>query len=233
MYDNDDLFADRVAAPLRAPESADPTFTARVMAVVQAEAAARPVTSAMNPMDATRRTPGAIHAVATETRSARTRHWWQRSVTVRLTPAGALALAAGIAMVVVLGDRTLRRALPQHPVVAASRTVASAAPAPRTVVQHDTTYIVRFMLMAPSASSVALVGDFNNWNRGATRLVPTGQRGVWTVSLPLPAGKHEYAFIVDSTRWTADPHATLTVADDFGTESSIITVGTRAPSPTT
>ena len=28
--------------------------------------------------------------------------------------------------------------------------------------------------------------------------------GVWAVSVALPAGRHEYAFIVDRTRWIAD-----------------------------
>jgi len=37
----------------------------------------------------------------------------------------------------------------------------------------------------------------------------------------------EYAFIVDGTRWIADPLATKS-SDDFDTESSVIQVGTAA-----
>jgi 1,4-alpha-glucan branching enzyme len=73
---------------------------------------------------------------------------------------------------------------------------------------------------------VSLVGDFNSWDKQATPLSSTGVAGVWSVSLPLPAGRHEYAFIItgaDSERWAPDP-ATLPVRDELGTETSVITL---------
>jgi 1,4-alpha-glucan branching enzyme len=98
----------------------------------------------------------------------------------------------------------------------------------RAGVPHDTVHVVRFILVAPSAASVALVGDFNNWDRTATRLTPAGTGGLWTASVALPPGRHEYAFIVNGSQWMADPAAATTVEDDFGTTSSIITIGERA-----
>jgi hypothetical protein len=41
----------------------------------------------------------------------------------------------------------------------------------------------------------------------------------------LTPGRHEYAFIVNGSRWVADPLAVKS-SDDFGTESSVIRVGT-------
>jgi hypothetical protein len=229
MYDDDELFANRIAAPLRAPESVDLTFKARAMAAVHAEGAMPSVVG-----DARLSATLPPHSAERCTPAAQPQRWWQRSITVHLTPIGALALAAGVAGMAVLGDLALRRSfLPQHLAAPGGSHMIAAAPTlSRPVVQHDTAHVVRFMLVAPSASSVALVGDFNNWSRNATHLVPTGRRGVWTVSVPFSPGRYEYAFIVDGIRWTADPHAALNVVDDFGTESSIVTVGTRVISPT-
>lgn len=98
------------------------------------------------------------------------------------------------------------------------------APAAAVVARPDTVYVVKFVIAAPTAGKVALVGDFNAWDKQATPLRPTGQPGVWSVSLPLAPGRHEYAFIMDGGEWRADPAATR-VMDDFGTESSIVTVG--------
>jgi 1,4-alpha-glucan branching enzyme len=59
-----------------------------------------------------------------------------------------------------------------------------------------------------------------------------GVPGVWSVELPLRQGRHEYAFVVlDTTgeRWVADPLAPR-VRDEFGTESSVVTVKPRPAS---
>ncbi|HEX5830587.1 MAG TPA: isoamylase early set domain-containing protein [Gemmatimonadaceae bacterium] len=98
------------------------------------------------------------------------------------------------------------------------------APTAASVARPDTVYVVKFVIAAPAAGTVALVGDFNAWDKQATPLRPTSQPGIWSVSLPLAPGRHEYAFIVDGGEWRADPAATR-VLDDFGTESSIVTVG--------
>ena len=84
---------------------------------------------------------------------------------------------------------------------------------------------VQFVLFAPSASTVALVGDFNDWDPSATPLEPSAERsGTWQVALPLAAGRHEYAFVVDGTEWRADPLAPQGSGDEFGTPNSVLTV---------
>jgi len=91
--------------------------------------------------------------------------------------------------------------------------------------------VVRFVFVDPRATSVELVGDFNEWSRGKTELGRSGAPGVWAVSVPLSPGRHEYAFIINGSRWVADPLAVKS-SDDFGTESSVIRVGTPANSAT-
>lgn len=103
-------------------------------------------------------------------------------------------------------------------------------PAPEVVAPSaaTTTRVIEFVLVAPHASSVALVGDFNDWDAQAApmRRAPDGES--WTVSVPVPEGLHAYAFVVDGTRWMADPVAPLAPGDGFGVRNSVVVVGVRS-----
>jgi hypothetical protein len=79
---------------------------------------------------------------------------------------------------------------------------------------------VRFMLVAPEAKNVSIAGTFNGWDTQATPLVRTGS-GVWAATLSLPAGQHQYAFVVDGARWVPDPAAPA-VDDGFGRRNSVL-----------
>ena len=85
------------------------------------------------------------------------------------------------------------------------------------------TVTVRFVLFAPDAQQVALAGTFNQWDQAATPLVRSGTPGVWTATLTLPAGQHQYAFVVDGARWVADPAAPA-VDDGFGRRNSVLSL---------
>jgi hypothetical protein len=82
---------------------------------------------------------------------------------------------------------------------------------------------VRFMLVAPDAREVSLAGTFNQWDAHATPLIRSGPTGVWTATLTLQAGQHQYAFVVDGVRWVADPGAPA-VNDGFGRRNSVLTL---------
>ncbi|MGH7530846.1 MAG: isoamylase early set domain-containing protein [Gemmatimonadales bacterium] len=135
-------------------------------------------------------------------RAARPRPtWWRRLttprvITLRLRPVTlASAFAAAAALVVFLGR-------------SAGQPASPAAAAPVTVA-------VRFVLVAPEARQVTVAGTFNQWDPQAAPLVRTGPAGTWTATLRLPAGEHEYAFVVDGVRWVPDPAAPA-VDDGFG-----------------
>ena len=91
-------------------------------------------------------------------------------------------------------------------------------------VDSDVTEI-QFVFVDPDASSVTLVGDFNDWDPRANALVRAPAGGLWTVTVPLAPGRHRYAFVVDGRRWSPDPAAPRAVGDDFDTPSSVVTVG--------
>jgi hypothetical protein len=88
--------------------------------------------------------------------------------------------------------------------------------------------IVQFGFVAPHASSVALVGDFNNWDPKATPLRAASTGGVWSVEVPIQPGRHLYAFVVDGTAWRPDPAAPQATGEDFGEPNSALTVADPA-----
>lgn len=139
--------------------------------------------------------------------------WWS-APSLRFSPLAGLALAASLIAVAGVGTLALARRRVIEPPV---------APALASAPVHDTVTYVRFVFVG-RAKSVALVGDFNAWGATPTLLAPTGPRGAWTASVPLPNGRHEYAFIVDGKRWTPDPYAP-TSSDEFDANSSVITIG--------
>ncbi len=178
---------ERIAAPLREPVMFGDEFTARVMQSVRESRAA----------------------------AAAPQPWWRRRYTLHVTPLAGLALAAGLALVAVLGRASAAR----QKTDAQSVSSASANAAAR-----DTVYLVRFALVNPDAHKVSLVGDFNGWAPDVTTLVGEGVTGVWTASVSMAPGRHEYAFIVDGQRWVSDPFAAV-VNDEFGASSSVLRVG--------
>jgi hypothetical protein len=219
-----------LVAALRAPADLGPGVDAAVMAAVRLAPplAVVPGGAATVPTVRTVAVRGAPAAGRRSNAFVRGARWLARPRPVRVSPLGALA-AAGIALAAVLG---LRRDAPRRGDVGATGEFPIAAtgeyPVPAAAARtRDTVFVTRFVLVAPGAKQVALVGDFNDWDRGATPLVQVaqgGQGGVWTVELPLQAGRYAYAFLVDGNRWTADPSAPPAVGDDFGRPSSVVTV---------
>ena len=112
-------------------------------------------------------------------------------------------------------DRPAERVAIAEPTLA--RTVES--------VSENATVRVQFVLVAPKAKSVAVVGDFNDWNPSATPLASAS--GMWSSEVVVPAGRHDYAFVVDGARWIADPSAPRAPADELGGGYSVLVAGAR------
>ncbi|MCZ6916987.1 MAG: isoamylase early set domain-containing protein [Gemmatimonadetes bacterium] len=87
--------------------------------------------------------------------------------------------------------------------------------------------LVRFELAAPRAQTVSLAGSFNDWSAGEEDMVKSSATGLWTITLPLPSGEHQYMFVVDGEQWVPDPNAHAQVDDGFGQSNSVIVVGPR------
>ena len=73
----------------------------------------------------------------------------------------------------------------------------------------------------PDAKSVYLVGDFNEWDPKARRMVKA-RNGTFRAKMKLPPGDHSYKFVVDGI-WLADPSCEQ-YPNAFGTTNSIARV---------
>ena len=84
---------------------------------------------------------------------------------------------------------------------------------------------IQFVLVAPDAKKVAVVGDFNGWDAAhASYQAQHRGGGVWSVTAPVPVGHHRYSFVVDDSLWVADPMAPRVVDNDYGVANSAIVV---------
>ena len=82
---------------------------------------------------------------------------------------------------------------------------------------------VKFSFVAPSAKEVFLVGDFNDWDVSQTPMARSGN--IWTVVVPMTAGRHQYSYVVDGKSWSSDPNAPSAPDDGFGHVNSVKIVG--------
>jgi 1,4-alpha-glucan branching enzyme len=129
--------------------------------------------------------------------------WLTRPASVRLSP-----LASGLA------TAALVLAIVWAP------TGQEAADVP----EADPVVYVQFVLEAPSASSVAVAGDFTDWEPAFALQDPDGD-GVWSGRVPVRPGVHAYMFLVDETSWQTDPNAGRYQDDGFGNRNAVLAVG--------
>lgn len=143
--------------------------------------------------------------------------WQPRRLTLELRPAWALA---GAALFALLLFRPVAITGPAGgPPLASSDPAAFTVDAPTGAGAQ--VVLVQFRLHAPSAEQVQLAGDFTGWQPAHT-LHETAE-GVWTITVPVAAGVHEYGFVVDGRQWTPDPFAPQ-VDDGFGGRNSRLDV---------
>ena len=132
-----------------------------------------------------------IRQIRREAPAPRPANWLLRPVTFRLRPVWTLAVAAALVAVVYLPFR-------------------------ESVTPGADEGVAQFVGHFPGARSVEVVGSFNDWQRGALALRDEDHDGIWHGAVVLPAGPHEYMFVVDGERWVADPLAGRYVDDGFG-----------------
>jgi serine protease AprX len=81
-------------------------------------------------------------------------------------------------------------------------------------------------LWSPHARAVSVVGDFNNWQVGASALVNV-RGGWWHGTLPLPAGRHYYRFWVegnDGASFLPDPENPARAESGYTDDHSVLIV---------
>jgi hypothetical protein len=140
--------------------------------------------------------------------------WFTTARPLRVSPLGLLAAASLLVIAASMITATVGRRSSDGAQTAARITAASDA---------SGTQVVRFVLAAPDARRVSLVGDFNGWDPEATTLEQ--ENGVWTVVIPVTPGRHQYGFVLDGSTWIADPAAPRSADADYGSSNSVVYVG--------
>lgn len=77
---------------------------------------------------------------------------------------------------------------------------------------------------ASQIKSIAVVGDFNDWDPTRNLLTDENNDGIWTVTLKLEPGRYEYMFILDGQKWVPDPSAYRYVSDGFGNKNAVLEI---------
>ena len=213
-----------VGRELRRPVSTDPAARDRVMTRVRAAA------------------PQRLHALRPRPSAWRSRRG--------LAPLGGLAAAAAFAGVIALGAagaglrpgagelaavwqdtiagvtgaNRVARGDEGNTIAASALAAGSRQDSIGAQLLRDTLRLVRFVLVAPTATRLALVGDFNAWDPRATPMFAVAEStGTWVATVALRAGAHRYAYVQDDTQWVSDPAAPRVSGPD-GRVRSLLTV---------
>jgi len=189
--------------------------------------AARP--AAEPPPDFADRTMAVLsEAPATDSSLSRRAEWtaWWRSLTapvaVEVRPLAAMAAAVLLAV----GAWIVWPAAspgPSPTTEPASTTSASSPSVQQTSTpQSGATVWIRFLYTNSEADSVAVAGDFSQWD--PIPLSPRTVNGetVWTGLVPVSRGEHEYQFVINGERWVTDPLAPVKRSDGFGAKNAVL-----------
>ena len=75
-----------------------------------------------------------------------------------------------------------------------------------------------------SVKTVALCGEFNDWNPTAHPLLHR-KDGSFSLTLSLPSGQqYRYRYLLNGDRWENDPAADAYVSNPYGSDDSLIHV---------
>ena len=85
------------------------------------------------------------------------------------------------------------------------------------------TRLVKFKFKPPhQCNNIKIAGDFTEWEKGAIIMSKSGRTGEWTASVRVPAGEHQYRFMIDGN-WFTDPSTEHSI-NPFGSSNSILRV---------
>src|SRR5574338_439257 len=193
-----DPFIEEIAAELKRPVRFDSGFESRVMAALDPTVTPAPQERG--------------------TRAART-SWLLRPRILYVSPLAGLAVAAGIVAIVTM---SVLNTVPKGDQLAVRTDTASelVLSTPFTPVFDPGTggepvsYAAPFTYVNPNARSVAVVGNFNDWDPTRNVLTRTSD-SVWSGTIKLTPGRHEYQLVVDG-KWFPDPNAQRSADSDLG-----------------
>ena len=92
----------------------------------------------------------------------------------------------------------------------------------KTAIKGSDKVSITFETHRPQARSVAVAGDFNEWDPAAH---PMKQRrdGAWFITLRLPKKRDwQYRFVIDGTEWVTDEENQATAPNPYGGVNAVV-----------
>jgi hypothetical protein len=163
-----------------------------------------------------------LPADASSSLRSRAQAWWRAVTqplgTLPVRPVYALAFVLLLGALAGLPWFTTPSDAPSPP-----SSPTSAQPAATSTAEREADKVwTRFVYTDNDASSVAVAGDFSQWD--PIDLSPRRVNGktIWTGLVPVPRGEHEYQFVIDGEKWVTDPLAPVTQDDGFGAKNAVL-----------
>lgn len=82
---------------------------------------------------------------------------------------------------------------------------------------------VVFRYKNPSACTVLVAGDFNDWSPDEIVMKKKSSEGIWETAVSLDPGTYQYRFVVDG-KWIPDPNNPIKADDNLGGVNSVISI---------
>lgn len=92
----------------------------------------------------------------------------------------------------------------------------------KTADESNSVIWMRFVYADADAKSMAIAGDFNNWQPVQMNRMKENNQTIWTITIPLPHKEIHYMFLKDGKEWLSDPLAPQQQDDGFGHRNSVI-----------
>lgn len=92
----------------------------------------------------------------------------------------------------------------------------------QTVSENGSEVWIRFVYFDEEAESMAVAGDFSDWDPVSMNREVIDGKQVWTGMIPATRGEHRYMFVKDGDEWLTDPLADMQRDDGFGNKNAVI-----------
>lgn len=95
-------------------------------------------------------------------------------------------------------------------------------PSIELVAEQDYQVWIRFVYFDDNAGSIAVAGDFSDWEPVSLSNEIIDNRQVWTGLIPVTKQEHRYMFVKDGEHWVTDPLAEVQRDDGFGNKNAVL-----------
>ncbi len=147
---------------------------------------------------------------------------------VRFRPAYGLAavlIAVGIYLGLSIGNQTTTPAQQiAENQMGSDMEQGQAVKVAATTTDHSNRVRARFFYVNNEAESVAVAGDFSDWEPVSMEQKVVDGKTVWTGTVKMERGEHRYMYIVNGEEWKTDPLAERYTEDGFGNRNAVLSL---------